>query len=108
MATGLFSFLKQTCVRCEAKYQLVKLTDDIWMCFECLKQSRYKSFWNKLSSRVIEICDTRHDQNATYDILMKEATAILNLRILTDSGLITEEEFTERTKHFFEDLDMEQ
>jgi hypothetical protein len=39
---------------------------------------------------------------------MKEATAILNLRILADSGLITEEEFVDRTIHFFEDLDMEQ
>jgi hypothetical protein len=75
---------------------------------ECLKESRYKSFWNKLTSRVIEICDMRRDNNASYENLMKEATAILNIRILTDSGLITEKEFTERTKHFFEDLDMEQ
>jgi PHP family Zn ribbon phosphoesterase len=108
MSGGLFGFLTQTCIRCEAKYQLIKLTDDVWMCFECLKQSRYKSFWNKLTSRVIEICDSRQDQTSTYEVLMKEATAILNLRILADSGLITEEEFVERTTHFFEDLDMEQ
>jgi len=100
---GLFDFLSVTCVRCEAKYQLIKISSDIWMCMDCLKESRYKSFWNKLSTRVIEICDTSRAQNATYETLMKEATAILNLRILTDSGLITEEEFAAKANKFFED-----
>ncbi|MDR2532184.1 MAG: hypothetical protein LBC82_05005 [Oscillospiraceae bacterium] len=100
---GLFDFLSATCVRCGEGKGLIKVSNDIWMCMECLKESKYKSFWNKLSTRVIEVCDTRRDHNATYEILMKEATAILNLRILTDSGLITEEEFSERTAKFFED-----
>ncbi|MCL2019029.1 MAG: hypothetical protein FWG70_04645 [Oscillospiraceae bacterium] len=101
--SGIFDFLSVTCVRCGEKHKLIKISNDIWMCMECLKESRYKSFWNKLTTRVIEICDSERDRNVEYESLMKEAMAILNLRILTDSGLITEEEFTERTKKFFED-----
>jgi hypothetical protein len=83
----------------------MKITDDVWMCIECLKHSKYKSFWNMLTTRVVEICDRRKDQNATYEALMEEAGGILNKKILLDSGLLTKEEFDERTRHFFEDVD---
>jgi hypothetical protein len=102
---GLFDFLSVTCIRCETDKKLMKITDDVWMCIECLKQSKYKSFWNMLTTRVIEICDQRKDSNATYEVLMEEAGGILNKKILLDSGLLTQEEFDERTKHFFADVD---
>jgi len=104
MAKGLFSFLTVTCIRCEAGGRLMKLTDDVWMCMDCLKESKYKSFWNKLTSHVIEICDQRKDNNATYEELMNEAGGILNKKILLDSGLITQDEFDERTSDFFKTI----
>jgi hypothetical protein len=83
----------------------MKITDDVWLCIECLKESKYKSFWNMLTTRVVEMCDSRKDQNSTYETLMEEAGKILNKKILLDSGLLTQEEFDERTRHFFEDIE---